>query len=118
MTLIDDSVFHCPRCQAIKAVHAGLRPHCAFDVNGVFSDNNWNCATINALRERAELCSVKVGDHSIGLVGHFDVGIAIFKWYKSRGNTLLFLNQDLRPGSLRFAQQLLGDIEPDDPLAD
>lgn len=44
-------------CQACSAPGykdwEGGDPECAF-LTGVFSDRNWNCGTMNALRQRAE----------------------------------------------------------------
>jgi hypothetical protein len=42
-----------------------------------------------------------------------DVGHGILSWYKSRGATDDFRNGWFERGTLKYAQELLGDIEPD-----
>jgi len=71
--------FQCPRCQERVKDWEGDDPKCGFDENGNFLENNWNCATLNALREQTD----DFRD------GYFD------------------------RGTLTYAQQILGDREPD-----
>lgn len=77
----------CPACQA-----AGRNPknfadprRCAFP-DGSFNSDNWNCATANALRGKAEGKEVWTDDQSAALLpwnGRF----IVLGWYKSRGRT-------------------------------
>lgn len=41
----------CPRCQERGKTWHGEDPRCGFPDGGVFSPDNWNCATLNRLRE-------------------------------------------------------------------
>lgn len=41
----------CPRCQARGKTWNGDDPKCAFENEHAFSEDNWNCATANAIRD-------------------------------------------------------------------
>jgi hypothetical protein len=43
--------YKCPRCSTRVKDWSGDDPKCGFDRNGNFLEHNWNCATLNALRE-------------------------------------------------------------------
>jgi hypothetical protein len=104
--------YQCPRCAARIKNWEGDDPKCGFDENGNFLKNNWNCATLNALR--AEDGTIDgCNDHYIKVVGRYDVGHGILTWYKNRGSTDDFRDGYFNQGDLKYAQQLLGDIEPD-----
>lgn len=83
----------CRMCRERGKTWAGDEPRCAFE-NGLFSRDNWNCATMNALRERAEqLGSVFRDDLAAGSIGCVpfegpdDSGYVVMTWYKDRGAT-------------------------------
>ena len=105
--------YKCPRCKERGQTWSGDAPKCGFDENGNFLESNWNCATMNALRELAEETRVWCDDTNMGIVARCDVGHGVLIWYKSRGNTEDFRDSSFERGNLKFAQQLLGDVEPD-----
>jgi hypothetical protein len=88
----------CKLCVERGKTWNGDDPRCAFE-SGVFSGDNWNCATANELRsigERNDL--IKYGDDASLLVldvpeGDFDDdhgwnrAWAVLTWYKQRGCT-------------------------------
>ena len=106
--------YQCPRCKERGQTWSGDAPRCAFDENGNFLESNWNCATLNALREFAEETKLWCDDTNMGIVARCDVGHGILTWYKSRGTTDDFRDSSFERGNLKLAQMLLGDIEPDD----
>lgn len=81
----------CPRC---KAKYAAGRPEscgsdiqCAF-VGGEFSDDNWNCATMNALRDHVpDDKRVWSDDESAAILRDYDGNFLVLSWYKNRGCT-------------------------------
>ena len=105
--------YKCPRCEERKQTWNGDAPKCGFDEDGNFLENNWNCATLNALRDRANENRVWSDDYSMSIIQTFDVGFGILRWYKSRGATDDFRDGYFDRGTLTYAQQLLGDVEPD-----
>jgi len=53
----------------------GDDPKCGFDENGNFLEHNWNCATLNALRERAEKNAVwSDNQQNVSVIETFEVG--------------------------------------------
>lgn len=76
----------CPRCQKRGKTWNGSDPVCAF-INGQFSRNNWNCATMNEIRERAD--GKYCDDHYMALLPWEDSGglYILLGWYKRRGRT-------------------------------
>jgi hypothetical protein len=69
----------CPRCKA-----AGLTAsQCAF-LRGTFSDDNWNCATMNALRALADCAENQ--NEILGVV-HCAAGYVVMAWCGNRGRT-------------------------------
>jgi len=59
----------CRMCRERGKRWAGDEPRCAFE-NGVFSGDNWNCGTMNVLRERAEqLGTIFRDDLAAGSIG-------------------------------------------------
>ena len=105
--------FQCPRCQERVKDWEGDDTKCGFDENGNFLEHNWNCATLNALRDKANANRVWSDDYSMSIIQTFDVGFGILRWYKSRGQTDDFRDGYFDRGTLTYAQQLLGDREPD-----
>ena len=105
--------YQCPRCKERVKDWNGDDPKCGFDENGNFLEHNWNCATLNALRDMGEENEVWCNDNYMTIVSRFDVGHGVLSWYKSRGATDDFRDGYFQPGTLHYAQQLLGDVEPD-----
>ncbi|MCD6468697.1 MAG: hypothetical protein J7L32_05265 [Thermoplasmata archaeon] len=84
-----------------KPAEYGSEVKCAFRDDGVFTKDNWNCATMNKLRDIA----LKLGHHirndsdwgSFGAVPFDDdkhSGFIVMTWYKSRGKTDLAIYVD------------------------
>jgi hypothetical protein len=103
--------YQCPRCRSRIKDWSGDDPICGFDENGNFLENNWNCATLIALRYM-EGQDVWCDDSYMKIVSRCDVGHGVLYWYKRRGKTDDFRDSDFKRGSLRYAQELLGDVEP------
>lgn len=63
---------------------------CAFS-NGIFSSDNWNCATMNKLREIVKKAGLFWRDDDMGSIGILPidldefVGFLVMLWYKERG---------------------------------
>ena len=104
--------FQCPRCLQRGQTWVGDPPQCGFNANGSFNQNNWNCATLNAMRNLGGIVEAREGDYTVGIVSRCDVGFGILKWYKRRGRVERFLDSNFEAGNLELAQELLGDIEP------
>lgn len=77
----------CPRCVARGKTWKGDAPKCAF-ASGVFSPDNWNCATANDLRA---LCSEEKTDYNDDQRACIVTGAkslhVVVTWYKRRGKT-------------------------------
>jgi hypothetical protein len=119
-------VSDCRRCRERVKGWRGDNPKCGFDAAGNFLTQNWNCATLNALRD---LCrEPRRGDVAGDVIGvslwHDDDNVAVLpmperpegghggfmlvRWYKQRGRTdevLVWRSY----GSIRPAT--LGDVE-------
>jgi hypothetical protein len=104
--------YKCPRCSTFVKDWEGDDPKCGFDENGNFLERNWCCATLTALREMAEENEVWCDDHYMAIVSRSDVGHGVLSWYKHRGQTDDFRDRNFERGTLYYAQQLLGDVEP------
>ncbi|MBR8661188.1 hypothetical protein [Brevibacillus sp. NL20B1] len=83
----------CKLCIERGKTWNGDDPRCAFET-GVFSPDNWNCATMNALREISRQLRTTYRDDmaaaSIGYVpfeGDEYSGYIVMTWYKDRGRT-------------------------------
>jgi hypothetical protein len=83
----------CELCEKRGKTWEGSDPICAF-VDGVFTSPNWNCATMNRLREIAEEHDWTHRDDnaaaSIGYIpfeGNEESGYIVLTWYKRRGAT-------------------------------
>lgn len=86
------TVGQCKMCQERGQTWAGAPPKCAFP-EGVFVTNNWNCATMNAIRdmvERNRFRRFHVDEERIGLIIAPETerllpGFVVICWYKNRG---------------------------------
>lgn len=105
--------YQCPRCASRVKHWNGDDSRCGFRADGSFRNDNWNCATLIDLRYMEGTSSVWCDEYYIATISRFDVGFGILKWYKSRGRTEEFRNEYFEPGTLKLAQQLLGDIPAD-----
>lgn len=86
----------CKECIKRGKTWEGDDPVCAF-TNGIFSTNNWNCATMNILREKAEKFFTYRDDLVNSSIGIIDIpeaddeniqqGYLVMTWYKNRGKT-------------------------------
>lgn len=77
----------CKYCTSRGKTWNGSDPKCAFEELR-FSENNWNCAAMNVLRDLAEEqgYSRRINDESIGVVP-LECGYIVMVWYKDRGCT-------------------------------
>ena len=81
----------CKECGKRGKTWEGSDPVCAFDFEGKFQDN-WNCATLNIIRENVE--------HMDDVYHSFDERLAVLPydglflllgWYKNRGRVDAFM---------------------------
>jgi len=102
----------CRLCQERGKTWEGSDPRCAF-VGGVFTTDNWNCATMNRLRDmtgeledkgRADTFYFR-DDMDAGTIGVLRVvgmkysGYIVMTWYKRRGRVgqAVFMSDDDEP---------------------
>jgi len=93
---------------------------CAFS-NGIFSSDNWNCATMNKLRKLAKKAGLFWRDDSIGSIGVLPIdldefyGFLIMLWYKERGQVeqAILLSFERPPAllTLDLALKIIEDYE-------
>ncbi len=92
----------CQMCWELGKTWEGDDPKCAF-ASGAFSSDNWNCATMNALRDLAEQASSRSDEERCGVVPLHDGSFIVLGWYKSRGRPLHSCYVAWRRVSPRFA---------------
>ena len=102
----------CKLCTERGKTWKGADPKCAF-VNGLFTTDNWNCATMNKLRDmtgepedksRADTFHFQ-DDMDAGTIGVLRVvgmkysGYIVMTWYKRRGQVgqAMFMSDDDEP---------------------
>lgn len=131
-----DAKLACPRCIARGKTWQGDDPRCAF-ASGAFADN-WNCATLNALRDLAHSvpgCVHLQSDSRLAVIT-YDVygegddtmpgsvgwqGFLILAWYKARGHTdrAFVMDEDNeRPLTLKLAEAILAGGSSETPPRD
>lgn len=110
------SDYQCPRCAADpRPEHFGDDRRCAFDADGNFTPDNWNCATIDALigfdrhgsqivdgdDERCEVTPTYIDDGTDEVYG----GWIVTTRYKRRGQTdsAIYVGQFHPPQPLTLA---------------
>lgn len=83
----------CSLCLERGKTWDGSDPRCAFE-NGVFDTENWNCATMNELRDISErLETNRRDDNACACIGYVPFegdeysGYIVMTWYKNRGRT-------------------------------
>ncbi|MGB7588789.1 MAG: hypothetical protein WBM00_08785 [Solirubrobacterales bacterium] len=108
----------CRRCEERGKTWSGDDPVCGFDAGGNFGTKNWNCATLNALRDAARDLGTVVwsdDDQATILPGPQEsAAFVVLRWYKERGRTdeaLWMEGGKLRPITLQEAEESLQGIE-------
>ena len=109
----------CPLCKERGKDWTGDDPVCAFtsvfEDSRFFTKNNWNCATMNALRQIAEQNEVCRDDEYVGVVPFGD-GFIVMTWYKRRGNTanaiVMSGAMPIKKLTLKIAEQALKEVNP------
>lgn len=100
----------CQMCEERGKTWAGDDPRCAFKT-GRFSSDNWNCATMNALRDAAEGGDLKrwSEDQWFALLVADGRALAL-SWYKRRGRTevCMLLEIEPRPPTENECLEILG----------
>jgi hypothetical protein len=99
----------CKRCKERGKVWNGADPRCAFET-GAFSSNNWNCATMNDLRDKVvNIC--RNDEQRAGLICGVDSLHVFLSWYKERDATEMALMMTIDgkavPLSLAEAERIL-----------
>lgn len=87
----------CKLCKERGKTWQGDNPICAFDSKGKFKVNNWNCATMNKLRDIAENNNdvrYDCSNEEKTAVLDIDGGILILNWYKDRGKVDMAVSID------------------------
>ena len=111
----------CKACMKRGKTWQGDDPRCAFDERGNFTQDNWNCATINKLRELTRLACGGFDyrdDDSAGTVYVLQIpeideaqGYVIMTGYKNRGaigNALIvFDGSEAKPLTLEAAEAII-----------
>ena len=86
MRALPTNVYRCPLCWKQGWPDHMDEPKCAFLANGKFTASNWNCGTMNKLRDDAEstgMCE-RYGDNSVALP-RVPTGWVLLEFYKNRG---------------------------------
>ena len=107
----------CSRCKERgKPDYFGSDPECAFP-DGVFNSSNWQCATMNDLRDKVDECdeylslgSLRVNDQSAALLADDAGRYIVLSWYKNRGRTegaWLMSETHIEPLTLKDAECFL-----------
>ena len=76
----------CRRCRERGKTWNGSDPKCGFK-DGIFAEDNWNCATLNALRDFVDGDGVAYFEDQYMALIESSEGIIAIGWYKSRGAT-------------------------------
>lgn len=103
----------CLLCRLRGQTWKGDAPDCGFTAQGRFTEENWNCATLNALRDLADDEDTGVAwryDRAAGIIGVRDEFLIVLGWYKNRGRTecaLVVDGPDVRPLTLDDAAHAL-----------
>ena len=76
----------CKECQERGKNWKGSDPNCAFK-NSIFDTDNWNCATMNKLRDLCEDKALWNNDQNAAIITGVDCDFIVITWYKRRGRT-------------------------------
>lgn len=103
----------CKLCNERGQTWSGGAPKCSFE-NGIFSNEGWNCATANALRDllpdagnhEYDTFRTRCDDESFGLLSVPDFGFIVMTWYKDRGRTgqIYYMMDEQKPRPLTLAE--------------
>lgn len=103
----------CPACKKRGKNWYGADPNCAF-LNGVFDADNWNCATMNLLRDLYDEGHPRVhhawSDDQNCLMFPLEGEFLILSWYKHRGRTegaWIVGSDKIRTLTLEEAEQII-----------
>lgn len=103
----------CRRCKERGKTWEGDDPECAF-TKTFFSPDNWNCATMNALRDLAEERTIWNDDSQAAILPIPDGGFLVLRWYKNRGRTevaaVLSTDGEFLAFGIRTAENILGNV--------
>jgi len=104
----------CKRCEKRGKTWTGADPICGFSERGKFDHGNWNCATLNELRDRVEPTAHSSEDQYLGVIGNGGVFIVLtwYKWCGRTENAVVVDGDAVRPLTLRDAEFFLGDEDP------
>lgn len=91
----------------------GSEPKCAFE-NGIFNGDNWQCATMNALRDLCEEYAHWNEDQNADIIcasEDAECTHVVLTWYKRRGRTegawMLFDDKPPEPLTLEEAENII-----------
>ena len=104
----------CKMCKARGKNWEGSDPKCAFE-SGVFSTENWNCATMNLLRDSTDW--KRRDDMDAGSIGviHTVWGYLVMLWYKDRGRTtdayIITEGEPIDSLDLELAEKIIGGLK-------
>lgn len=103
----------CWRCTQRGQTWAGDSPTCGFPDRKGFVGSNWNCATLNELRDQAEESKVYNEDQYAALLPIPDSGeFIVLSWHKQRGCTeaaCVINGSSVRPLLLKDAERFLNE---------
>ena len=105
------TVVSCHRCIARGKTWSGDEPKCAFR-DGIFTTDNWNCATANALREIVPADNWNNNDdqHACLITGSESLHV-LLTWYKSRGRTegawMIECDGKIKPLTIEEAERVI-----------
>lgn len=103
----------CARCRRRGKTWSGDDPKCAF-LMGVFSPDNWRCATMDELRDAAAAshATIWTEDQWAALLPLESPEFIVLSWYKSRGRVegaWLISEEHAEPVTLEEAE---GALDP------
>lgn len=91
----------------------GAEPTCAFREDGLFTEDNWNCATMGIARYHRSALQSRHEDESLYILP-IEEGWALIRAYKERGrtNSAMFLSfdGDYRPITYNDLRDLKEDL--------
>jgi hypothetical protein len=99
----------CKLCEDRGKTWQGSNPKCAFK-QGTFSTDNWNCATMNKLRDICEDHMVGNEDQNAALLSGVESDHIVLTWYKNRGRTegaYMFYDGKPKKLTIKEAEKLL-----------
>lgn len=94
----------CSACVERGKIWEGSDPICGFET-GTFRTGNWNCATLNALRDASYV--THANENKVGVIPHHKEGdFILLLWYKNRGATMqaIYWADEGPPTPLTLAQ--------------